>query len=349
MPNISSQVSAVAVAAAPSPLSAGARLGAFNAAAASAPIPAAGAAATKALALRSQRLARAAHIHPAVQVRAARTLVAPAAAAELPARRTRAQRAAALVAAQSEAAAPACIPACEPARSPQSPENAPENALDNQAPESSARSSNTEERPVPELGWDETRGAHYLVPAPAPTWIPLDDDELCAPLAPLEPERSDEALGAADVDGFRSGLGTDEADNLRRLNLALAAQRAFSTQFNQWAQAQSDESARAASQWAQAVLLPDPPYLSAADLAWISAAWDETEASPASDLALEVGVSPLYQAGTIPTQLPLKEQVKRRPPRPHAQEHRMPRPVGAKVPRSQVIISQPTGGGYGTL
>lgn len=347
MPNISSQVLAVPVTAAPSPLSAGARLGALNAAAASAPIPAAGAAATTTLELRSQRLARAAHFHPAVQVRSARTLVAPAAVAELPARRTRAQRAAVLVSAQSEAAAPACIPACEPARSPQSPENAPENALDNQAPESSSRSSPSEELPIPELGWDEARGAHYLVPAP--TWTPLDDEALRAPLAPLEPERSDEALGAADVDGFRSGLGTDEADNLRRLNLALAAQRAFSTQFNQWAQAQSDEAARAASQWAQAVLLPEPPYLSAADLAWISAAWDETEGAPEADLALEVGVSPLYQAGTIPTQLPLKEQVKRRPPRPHAPGRRMPRPVGAKVPRSQVIIAQPTGGGYGTL
>ena len=129
----------------------------------------------------------------------------------------------------------------------------------------------------------------------------------------------------------------------------LAAQRAFSTQFNQWAQAQSDEAACAASQWAQAVLLPEPPYLSAADLAWISAAWDETEGAPEANLALEVGVSPLYQAGTIPTQLPLKEQVKRRPPRPHALRRRMPRPVGAKVPRSQVIIAQPTGGGYGTL
>lgn len=343
MPNISSQVSAVAVAAAPSPLSAGARLGAFNAAAASAPIPAAGAAATKALALRSQRCARAAHIHPAVQVRSARTLVAPAAAAELPARRTRAQRAAVLVSAQSEAAAPACIPACEPARSPQSPENASENALDNQAQESSARSSNTEERPVPELGWDEARGAHYLVPAHESTWIPLDDDELCAPLAPLDPEC------VADTADYAGALAAAEAADLRRLNLALAAQRAFNTQFNQWAQAQSDEAARAASQWAQAVLLPEPPYLSAADLAWISAAWDETEGAPEADLALEVGVSPLYQAGTIPTQLPLKEQVKRRPPRPHAHGRRMPRPVGAKVPRSQVIISQPTGGGYGTL
>ncbi len=339
MPNISSQVSAVPVTAAPSPLSAGARLGALNAAAASAPIPAAGTAATTALALRSQRLARAAHIHPAVQVRSARTLVALAAAAELPARRTRAQRAAVLVAAQSEAAAPACIPACEPARSPQSPEN----ALDNQAPESSARSSTSEELPVPELGWDEVRGAHYLVPAPAPTWILLDDDELCAPLAPLDPEC------AADTADYAGVLAATEATDLRRLNLALAAQRAFSTQFNLWAQAQSDESARAASQWAQAVLLPEPPYLSAADLAWISAAWDETEGAPEADLALEVGVSPLYQAGTIPTQLPLKEQVKRRPPRPHALRRRMPRPVGAKVPRSQVTIPQPTGGGYGTL
>ncbi|HIV54864.1 MAG TPA: hypothetical protein H9898_03670 [Candidatus Anaerobiospirillum stercoravium] len=343
MTNISSQVSAVPVTAAPSPLSAGARLGAFNAAAASAPIPAAGAAATTTLELRSQRLARAAHINPAVQVLSARTLVAPAAVAELPARRTRAQRAAVLVAAQSEAAAPACIPACEPARSPQSPENTPENALDNQAPELSSRTSNTEDHPVPELGWDEARGAHYLVPEHESTWTPLDDEALRAPLAPLDPEC------AADTADYAGALAAAEAADLRRLNLALAAQRAFSTKFNQWAQAQSDEAARAASQWAQAVLLPEPPYLSAADLAWISAAWDETEGAPEADLALEVGVSPLYQAGTIPTQLPLKEQVKRRPSRPHAHGRRMPRPVGAKVPRSQVIIAQPTGGGYGTL
>lgn len=342
MPNISSLVPAVPGAAASSPLSAVSSLRALNDAAAPAPILAACAAATTALS--AQRSGLTERAHSALQVRSPSTLVAPAAATELPARRTRAQRAEALVSAQSEAVAPAGAPVSHPAGTPAPSVQSPVTGSDDLSSESS---SHTEERSVPELGWDEARGAHYLVPAPEPTWSPLDDEALRAPLAPLEPERSDEAAGAADIDGSRSGLGTE--DNLRRLNLALAAQRAFSTQFNQWAQAQSDESARAVSEWAQAVLLPDPPYLSAADLAWISAAWDETEASPGAGLALQVGPFPLYQAGTIPTQLPLKEQVKRRPPRPHAQEHRVPRPVGDKVPHSQVSTRQPTGGGYGTL
>lgn len=160
-------------------------------------------------------------------------------------------------------------------------------------------------------------------------WTPLDDTALAAPLDPVEPVPLIE-LGQAGMRWDDSPLAEPlprswrlmsllqsapdlEPDLECKLQAALEAQAAYAELFHDWRSydglGESGFSDCGLGPWAwDADLMPDPPFLSQADLDWIAAGWNDSSA-------------PL-SAATIPVQLPLKEQVRRRQEREQEEARR---------------------------
>lgn len=181
-------------------------------------------------------------------------------------------------------------------------------------------------------------------------WTPLDDAALLAPLDPVEPVPLIE-LGQAGVRWDDSPLSEPlprswrlmsllqaapdlEPDMERKLQAALEAQAAYAELCHDWRSydglGESGFGNSGLGPWSwDDDLLPDPPFLSQADLDWIADGWNDSS-------------SPLT-AATIPVQLPLKEQVRRRQEREQEEECRQSkeccsgklRPVDM-LPRSSV-------------
>lgn len=160
-------------------------------------------------------------------------------------------------------------------------------------------------------------------------WTPLDDTALLAPLDPVEPVPLIE-LGQAGVRWDDSPLSEPlprswrlmsllqaapdlEPDMERKLQAALEAQAAYAELCHDWRSydglGESGYGDSGLGPWAwDDDLLPDPPFLSQADLDWIADGWNDSS-------------TPLA-AATIPVQLPLKEQVRRRQEREQEEERR---------------------------
>lgn len=160
-------------------------------------------------------------------------------------------------------------------------------------------------------------------------WTPLDDAALLAPLAPVEPVPLIE-LGQAGVRWDDSPLTEPlprswrlmsllqaapdlDPDMERKLQAALEAQAAYAELCHDWRSydglGESGFGDSGLGPWAwDDDLLPDPPFLSQADLDWIADGWNDSSAPLA--------------AATIPVQLPLKEQVRRRQEREQEEERR---------------------------
>lgn len=160
-------------------------------------------------------------------------------------------------------------------------------------------------------------------------WTPLDDAALLAPLDPVEPVPLIE-LGQAGVRWDDSPLTEPlprswrlmsllqaapdlEPDMERKLQAALEAQAAYAELCHDWRSydglGESGYGDSGLGPWAwDDDLLPDPPFLSQADLDWIADGWNDSSAPLA--------------AATIPVQLPLKEQVRRRQEREQEEERR---------------------------
>ena len=160
-------------------------------------------------------------------------------------------------------------------------------------------------------------------------WIPLDDAALLAPLDPVEPVPLIE-LGQAGVRWDDSPLTEPlprswrlmsllqaapdlDPDMERKLQAALEAQAAYAELCHDWRSydglGESGFGDSGLGPWAwDDDLLPDPPFLSQADLDWIADGWNDSSAPLA--------------AATIPVQLPLKEQVRRRQEREQEEERR---------------------------
>ena len=158
-------------------------------------------------------------------------------------------------------------------------------------------------------------------------WTPLDDAALLAPLDPVEPVPLIE-LGQAGVRWDDSPLSEPlprswrlmsllqaapdlEPDMERKLQAALEAQAAYAELCHDWRSydglGESGYGDSGLGPWAwDDDLLPDPPFLSQADLDWIADGWNDSSAPLA--------------AATIPVQLPLKEQVRRRQEREQEEE-----------------------------
>ena len=186
-------------------------------------------------------------------------------------------------------------------------------------------------------------------------WTPLDDTALLAPLDPVEPVPLIE-LGQAGVRWDDSPLSEPlprswrlmsllqaapdlEPDMERKLQAALDAQAAYAELCHDWRSydglGESGYGDSGLGPWAwNDDLLPDPPFLSQADLDWIADGWNDSS-------------TPLA-AATIPVQLPLKEQVRRRQEREQEEERRQRkeccsgalRPVGVLAHSSEAGLSE---------
>lgn len=186
-------------------------------------------------------------------------------------------------------------------------------------------------------------------------WTPLDDTALLAPLDPVEPVPLIE-LGQAGVRWDDSPLSEPlprswrlmsllqaapdlKPDMERKLQAALEAQAAYAELCHDWRSydglGESGFSDCGLGPWAwDADLMPDPPFLSQADLDWIADGWNDSS-------------TPLA-AATIPVQLPLKEQVRRRQEREQEEERRQRkeccsgalRPVGVLACSSMAELSE---------
>ena len=186
-------------------------------------------------------------------------------------------------------------------------------------------------------------------------WTPLDDAALLAPLDPVEPVPLIE-LGQAGVRWDDSPLTEPLPRSLRLMSLlqaapdlepdmecklqaALEAQAAYAELCHDWRSydglGESGFGDRGLGPWAwDDDLLPDPPFLSQADLDWIADGWNDSS-------------TPLA-AATIPVQLPLKEQVRRRQEREQEEERRQSkkscsgalRPVGVLPSSSETVLSE---------
>lgn len=186
-------------------------------------------------------------------------------------------------------------------------------------------------------------------------WTPLDDAALLAPLDPVEPVPLIE-LGQAGVRWDDSPLSEPlprswrlmsllqaapdlEPDMERKLQAALEAQAAYAELCHDWRSydglGESGYGDSGLGPWAwNDDLLPDPPFLSQADLDWIADGWNDSS-------------TPLA-AATIPVQLPLKEQVRRRQEREQEEERRQRkeccsgalRPVGVLACSSMAELSE---------
>ena len=186
-------------------------------------------------------------------------------------------------------------------------------------------------------------------------WTPLDDAALLAPLDPVEPVPLIE-LGQAGVRWDDSPLSEPlprswrlmsvlqaapdlEPDMERKLQVALEAQAAYAELCHDWRSydglGESGYGDSGLGPWAwNDDLLPDPPFLSQADLDWIADGWNDSS-------------TPLA-AATIPVQLPLKEQVRRRQEREQEEERRQRkeccsgalRPVGVLACSSMAELSE---------
>lgn len=186
-------------------------------------------------------------------------------------------------------------------------------------------------------------------------WTPLDDTALLAPLDPVEPVPLIE-LGQAGVRWDDSPLSEPlprswrlmsllqaapdlEPDMERKLQAALEAQAAYAELCHDWRSydglGESGYGDSGLGPWAwNDDLLPDPPFLSQADLDWIADGWNDSS-------------TPLA-AATIPVQLPLKEQVRRRQEREQEEERRQRkeccsgalRPVGVLAHSSEAGLSE---------
>ena len=186
-------------------------------------------------------------------------------------------------------------------------------------------------------------------------WTPLDDTALLAPLDPVEPVPLIE-LGQAGVRWDDSPLSEPlprswrlmsllqaapdlEPDMERKLQAALEAQAAYAELCHDWRSydglGESGYGDSGLGPWAwNDDLLPDPPFLSQADLDWIADGWNDSS-------------TPLA-AATIPVQLPLKEQVRRRQEREQEEERRQRKeccsgelhPVGVLACSSMAELSE---------
>ena len=186
-------------------------------------------------------------------------------------------------------------------------------------------------------------------------WTPLDDTALLAPLDPVEPVPLIE-LGQAGVRWDDSPLTEPlprswrlmsllqaaldlKPDMERKLQAALEAQAAYAELCHDWRSYDglggSGYGDSGLGLWAwDDDLLPDPPFLSQADLDWIADGWNDSS-------------TPLA-AATIPVQLPLKEQVRRRQEREQEEERRQSkkscysalRPVGTLPCSSEAGLSE---------
>lgn len=186
-------------------------------------------------------------------------------------------------------------------------------------------------------------------------WTPLDDTALLAPLDPVEPVPLIE-LGQAGVRWDDSPLSEPlprswrlmsllqaapdlEPDMERKLQAALEAQAAYAELCHDWRSydglGESGYGDSGLGPWAwDDDLLPDPPFLSQADLDWIADGWNDSSAPLA--------------AVTIPVQLPLKEQVRRRQEREQEEERRQSKeccsgelhPVGVLACSSMAELSE---------
>lgn len=186
-------------------------------------------------------------------------------------------------------------------------------------------------------------------------WTPLDDAALLAPLDPVEPVPLIE-LGQAGVRWDDSPLTEPlprswrlmsllqaapdlDPDMERKLQAALEAQAAYAELCHDWRSydglGESGFGDSGLGPWAwNDDLLPDPPFLSQADLDWIADGWNDSSAPLA--------------AATIPVQLPLKEQVRRRQEREQEEERRQRKefcsgelsPVGALAHSSEAGLSE---------
>ncbi len=127
-------------------------------------------------------------------------------------------------------------------------------------------------------------------------WTPLDDHALCAPLDPVDPVPLPE-LGQAPLDRGIAPLAEPLPQAWRWLSLwGQKPLCAHSLPPTAELEAQLNAAFAGDEEWAVGPSEPpdaEGPYLSPADLAWIAAGWD----APSSSL---------------PEQLPLKEQVRRR-------------------------------------
>ena len=127
-------------------------------------------------------------------------------------------------------------------------------------------------------------------------WTPLDDHALCAPLDPVDPVPLPE-LGQAPLDRGIAPLAEPLPQAWRWLSLwGQKPLCAHSLPPTAELEAQLNAAFAGDEEWAAGPSEPpdaEGPYLSPADLAWIAAGWD----APSSSL---------------PEQLPLKEQVRRR-------------------------------------
>ena len=125
----------------------------------------------------------------------------------------------------------------------------------------------------------------------------------------------------------------------RKLQAALEAQAAYAELCHDWRSydglGESGYGDSGLGPWAwNDDLLPDPPFLSQADLDWIADGWNDSS-------------TPLA-AATIPVQLPLKEQVRRRQEREQEEERRQRkeccsgalRPVGVLAHSSEAGLSE---------
>lgn len=197
--------------------------------------------------------------------------------------------------------------------------------------------------------------AHDTLAASRSGWTPLDDTALLAPLDPVEPVPLIE-LGQAGVRWDDSPLSEPlprswrlmsllqaapdlEPDMERKLQAALKAQAAYAELCHDWRSydglGESGYGDSGLGPWAwNDDLLPDPPFLSQADLDWIADGWNDSS-------------TPLA-AATIPVQLPLKEQVRRRQEREQEEERRQRkeccsgalRPVGVLAHSSEAGLSE---------
>ena len=127
-------------------------------------------------------------------------------------------------------------------------------------------------------------------------WTPLDNHALCAPLDPVDPVPLPE-LGQAPLDRGIAPLAEPLPQAWRWLSL-WGQKPLFAHSLPPTAELEAQLNAAFAGdeEWAAGPSEPpdaEGPYLSPADLAWIAAGWD----APSSSL---------------PEQLPLKEQVRRR-------------------------------------
>ena len=197
--------------------------------------------------------------------------------------------------------------------------------------------------------------AHDTLAASRSGWTPLDDAALLAPLDPVEPVPLIE-LGQAGVRWDDSPLTEPlprswrlmsllqaapdlEPDMERKLQADLEAQAAYAELCHDWRSydglGESGYGDSGLGPWAwNDDLLPDPPFLSQADLDWIADGWNDSS-------------TPLA-AATIPVQLPLKEQVRRRQEREQEEERRQRkeccsgalRPVGVLAHSSEAGLSE---------